>query len=179
MTLALATRGYVCVGGVQPGVLAYLHPESATVRQNSQLLMAVVLTSPAPGDQTVALLSNNTAVVTVPASVVIPDGQVVATFYATSHQLGVASVTATLDTVVKAASIEVIAVDESLKPKVHAAVELRPSTVAARVIRPTVYDAEVPEVDDPKPRIHEAKELKPRGVGARNLRPKIIDTEES
>jgi hypothetical protein len=178
MTLALATRGYVCVGGVQPGVLAYLHPETASVRQGAQLSMAVVLTSQAPVDTVVALSSDDPSVVSVPASVTVLQGQVVATFLATAGDLGNAQITASLDTIAKHSDLEVVYVDAALRPKVTGTVTLKPKGVSAQNLRPGVVDAENQDPPELRPQVTEAKNLKPRGTSARNLKPKVYDTEE-
>lgn len=179
MSLALATRGYCCTPGIEPGVLAYLYPESAIVRQGAQLGMVVVLTSEAYGDTVVALSSDDPAVIAVPASVTVLDGFSVAMFYATAGALGAARITASLDSVERHSDISVMYVDASLRPTIRKTVDLKPRGISAQNLKPDVVQAEDQSDAPVQPKVAVIKNLKPRGRSARALKPKIYDTEES
>lgn len=73
-----------------------LQPFNATVPLSGSSPLTLTISAPQPSDTVVTLVSSDTAIATVPATVTIPAGQAQVAFNVTGVALGSASVTATL-----------------------------------------------------------------------------------
>lgn len=90
-----------------PALSVSLSPSSKTIALGGSGNLTAVLTSAAPSDTTVNLTSSNTAVATVPASVVISAGATQASFKVTAVALGTAKITATMGSSTSNANVTV------------------------------------------------------------------------
>ena len=84
-------------------VLSEVRLDSASVQQGSVVYAVILLTAPAPlGGATVALSSSDAAAVPLPATVIVPEGSIVASFMAITscagHDPGDVTITATYGT---------------------------------------------------------------------------------
>jgi len=143
MTVALATRGYICAAGGLAELIAVV-PDPVQIQLGSTENAYAVFNRAVDGDQIVSLSLDNPALANVPAAVTVLDGEVLGAFTVESLVIGTTTLRASHASIEKTASLEVQATGAipAYRPRVYGEAGSLKADGVAGSLKPQPYSAE-------------------------------------